>query len=317
MKFIVDTDMGIDDALALLMILAQPGAEIEAITTVAGNIPLAQATHNAGVVLDIAAAPPVPIYQGCATPLMQTEPLHAMEVHASDGLGGAGRPHTDRPAEAEHASLALVRLARAKPGRLTLLTLGPLTNVALAIHLDPQFLTRFERIVLMAGAVHGHGNTTPAAEFNVAADPEAAQVVLNAGRRVADKVWLVSWEAALDHATPFARWRDIIAGASATARFVQQMTGFIERSMAAFGIATIPWADPLAAAVALDPAIVLNYDSRPITVEVGHNLARGQTIVSYLRRQNEPVTAKIVRQIDLPKFEQLLRLAVQPAPKLA
>ena len=101
MKFIIDTDLGIDDAVALLLVLAQPAAQIVAITSVMGNISLVQATHNAGVVLDVADAPPIPIYQGCARPLLQTEPADASNFHGEDGLGGAGKPTTTRPVEAE------------------------------------------------------------------------------------------------------------------------------------------------------------------------------------------------------------------------
>lgn len=139
MRFVIDTDMGIDDAVALLMVLAQTGIQIQAITTVMGNVPLAQATHNTGVVLDVANAPPIPIYQGCAWPLLGHQPQHAHDVHGDDGLGGAGRAETGRIIEAEHAALALIRLVRQYPGELTLLTLGPLTNIALAIRLKPDF----------------------------------------------------------------------------------------------------------------------------------------------------------------------------------
>jgi len=311
MKLIIDTDMGIDDALALLMALAHPETEIEALTTVVGNVPLAQATLNTGVVLDIAEAPLIPIYRGCARPLMQNDPLHALDVHATDGLGGVGRAETTRLIEAEHAALALTRLAREQSGALTLLTLGPLTNIALAIRLDPDFLTHFERVVMMAAAVDGRGNTSPSAEFNIAVDPEAAKIVFDACQAVADRVWLVSWEASLRHATPFADWRKMIEGNSAILQFVQGMSAYIEQAMAQWGSTTIPWADPLAAAVALRPDIVTDSDRRPITVETGHNLARGQTIVDYRPRSQSPATANIVRSVDEQKFHELLRLVVK------
>lgn len=311
MKLIIDTDMGIDDAIALLMALAHPETEIEALTTVVGNVPLVQATLNTGVVLDIAEAPPIPIYRGCARPLMQNDPLHALEVHATDGLGGAGRTETSRSIEAEHASPALTRLAHEQSGQLTLLTLGPLTNIALALRLDPNFLTHFERVVMMAAAVDGRGNTSPSAEFNIAVDPEAAKIVFDACQSVAERVWLVSWEASLTHATPFADWREMIEGDSPVIQFVQGMSVYIEQAMAQWGATTIPWADPLAAAVALRPDIVTTSDRRPITVETSHNLARGQTIVDYRPNSQRPLTANIVRSVDELKFHELLRLMVK------
>ena len=310
MKLIIDTDMGIDDAVALLMILAHPHAEIEAITSVLGNVSLAQATHNIGVVLDLAQAPAIPIYRGCSRPLMQNKPLDATDVHAADGLGGAGRAQTHRIVEDEHAGLALIRLAHEKPGQRILLTLGPLTNIALAIRLAPNFLHNFDRIVLMAGAVEGRGNTSPVAEFNVAVDPEAAHIVFDACRDIADKVWLVSWETSLTHATPFDRWRQLIAGDSATAKFVLAMTVYIEQAMARNHVTVIPWADPLAAAVALAPDIVLNYERRSVEVEVGQNMARGQTITDYLSRRGTIANMTIVKDIDQDKFEDLMRMIV-------
>ncbi len=311
MKLMIDTDVGIDDAVALLMILAHPDTEITAITTVVGNIPLAQATLNAGVVLDVADAPAIPIYQGCARPLLQNEPLHAMDFHGTDGLGGAGRTETSRPVEAEHAALALLRLARQHSGQLTLLTLGPLTNIALAQRIDPNFLKHFRRIVMMAGSVDARGNTSPPAEFNVAVDPEAAKIVLDACRDIAERVWLVSWEASLDHATPLTEWREMIRDSSAIAQFTQAMTRHVEKWVAGSSQQAIPWADPLAAAVALDPTIVSGYETRFVDVEVGDNLARGQTIVDYRRRGAPPPNLNIVRHIEPNKFRDLLGLVVQ------
>jgi purine nucleosidase len=310
-RVIIDTDMGIDDAVALLMILGHPTAQIEAITSVVGNISLAQATHNVGVVLNAAGAAPIPLYRGCAKPLMQTEPLHAMDFHGSDGLGGASNAYPGRNIEAEHATLALIRLARENSGQLTLLTLGPLTNIALALRLAPDFLGHFERIVMMAGSVDGRGNTTPAAEFNIAVDPEAAKIVFAACQKLIERVWLVSWEVSLTHATPLETWQALIKGTSPQAQFVQAMTVYIEQTMAEGQVASIAWADPLAAAVALAPEIISATDPRFVEVEAGHNLARGGTIVNYLSRSNIPPNINIVRAVNHQQFEDLLRLAVQ------
>src|SRR5262245_7726993 len=124
MQFIIDTDVGIDDAVAILMLLSHPAAKVLAITTVMGNVPLAQATQNVGTILDIIQAPPIPIYQGCARPLLQYSPQDARYVHGDDGLGGMGRLNGHRLVEAEHASLALTQLVAQHSGQVTLLTLG-------------------------------------------------------------------------------------------------------------------------------------------------------------------------------------------------
>jgi purine nucleosidase len=309
MKLIVDTDMGIDDAIALLMVLAFPAAEVSALTSVMGNIPLAQATHNIGVVLDVAAAPLFPIYQGCQKPLLQYPPQHAFGFHGQDGLGGAGQPATDRSIAAEHASLALVRLAREQPGEVTLLTLGPLTNVALALRLDPNFFNNLRRLVIMGGAVEGQGNTSPSAEFNIAVDPEAARIVFAGLDQAQLESWLISWEASLIHDFGPAAWDELIAGESPIARFVQKMTVFMQQALPAANLPTFVWPDPLAAAVALDPEIVLTYEQRHVAVEIGSGLARGQTIVDYRPDSQIAANIRIVKQVNMQKFIRLLKSA--------
>jgi purine nucleosidase len=310
MKFIIDTDMGIDDAMALLMVLAQPQAELLAITSVVGNISLAQATHNVGVMLNVAAAPPIPIYRGCAKPLLQYQPEHAEGIHGPDGLGGASRP-TTRPIEAEHAALTLIRLARRHPGELTLLTLGPLTNVALAVRLDPDFPKLLHRLVMMGGAVDGRGNTTAPAEFNVLVDPEAAKIVFGACCQVPGGVWLLPWETSLARVTPFAQWDELLEGDSPKAAFARQMTVFIKQVMTALNFPALFWPDPLAAAVALAPEIVTAQEARFVDVEIGSGPARGQTVVDYRLNTAAPPNMFIVRDVNMPAFLALVRQAVQ------
>jgi purine nucleosidase len=307
-RLIIDTDTGIDDAVALLMAVAHPQTEIEAITTVMGNISLAQATHNAGVMLDIAHAPAIPIYRGCARPLMQHPPINAMDIHGSDGLGGASAPETQRQPQPEHAALAMVRLARENPGQLTLLTLGPLTNVALAIRLDAGFLANLERLVIMGGAVEAKGNTTPAAEFNFMADPEAAATVFLACRRTDFLPSVISWEVTLSHGLPMTIWRQLITGHTPSARFLQQITDFIDRQ---WPFNNVLWPDPLAAAVAMEPDIVLKQRPHSLVVEAGHNLARGQSIVDFRRGSEATPNAHVVRQVNLLRFQELLQTAAQ------
>lgn len=312
MKLIIDTDMGIDDAIALLMVLAQPEAELKAITTVLGNVSLAQATLNAGVILEIANAPLIPIYRGCANPLLQYDPVDAREFHGPDGLGGVGKSETSRPVESEHASLALIGLARERPGELTLLTLGPLTNVALAIRLDPNFLKNLNRLILMAGAVDGRGNETSCSEFNIFVDPEAAKIVFDALNEVDLGIWLVSWEATLDHGIPFPTWQKIITSSnSPTAQFVQKMNVYAQQHLEAANYPGMLWPDPLAAAVALAPDIVVSQEYRFVEVVAGQGPARGQTLVDYRPNRQYSPNVHIVRQVNMQKFQDLLQMAVR------
>jgi purine nucleosidase len=309
MQFIVDTDVGIDDAVALLMLLAHPTVKLLAITTVMGNVPLAQATQNVVTILNIAQAPVIPIYSGCAKPLLQYNPQDARYVHGNDGLGGMGQPSDNRPPEPTHASLALVRLAAQYPGQLTLLTLGPLTNIALAIHLDRTFLKNLRRLVVMGGAVEGHGNTTPPTEFNIGVDPEAAKLVFEACAQTGLKIELISWEATLAHPTPPDIWENIIKGESSAAQFLQGMTVYLKQRMGPMNRKVFLWPDPLAAAVALDPEIVLSQEARFAEVEAGHNLARGQTLVDYRASSKQSPNIHLIRAVDLAKFYKLLQLA--------
>lgn len=311
MNLIIDTDMGIDDAIALLMVLAQPQTNITAITTVFGNVPLSQATHNTGVVLNVTQAPTIPIYRGCGNPLLQYESENATLIHGEDGLGGAGDGLPSRPIETEHAAPALVRLARQNPGQLTLLTLGPLTNIALALRLDPDFFKNIKKLVMMAGAVDGRGNTSALAEFNVWADPEAAKIVFDACRDVSGGVWLLPWETSLDQAVAFDRWDKIVAGESAVARFAQKMTVHIKKVMAMLQADASFWPDPLAAAVVINPPIITAQEHRFVEIDISAGPARGQSIVDRRFGSDTQPNMHLVRRVDMNQFEQMLALAVQ------
>lgn len=311
MKLIIDTDVGIDDAVALLMVLAHPDAELVALTTVMGNVSLEQATHNLGVVLDAASAPSIPIFKGSSRPLLQDEPIDAVEFQGPDGLGGAAATHTDRRCEHGHASLALSQFVRQHPAQLTLLTLGPLTNVALAIRLDPSFLEGLQSLVVMGGSVDGRGNTTPSAEFNVFVDPEAAAIVFDACRRGGVTLTLVSWEAALAHAVPLPVWEEMVTGTAPVARLLQRITDYFRGKW--WASEAVLWPDPLAAAVTLEPDIVQADEFRSVLIVTGQNPARGQTIVDY-RSYAKPVSnanARIIRQINSQRFQRLLQMGAQ------
>jgi purine nucleosidase len=309
MKLIIDTDVGIDDAVALFMVLAHPDAELVALTTVMGNVSLEQATHNLGVVLDTSSAPLIPIFKGNSRPLLQDEPINAIEIQGHDGLGGASAAHTDRQCEHEHASLALSRLVRQHPAQLTLLTLGPLTNVALTIRLDPSFLKGLQRLVVMGGSVDGRGNTTPSAEFNILVDPEAAAIVFDACSRSGVTLTLVSWEATLAHAVPLTLWEEMITASAPVAHLLQRITTYFKGMW--WASETVLWPDPLAAAIALEPDIVQTDECRSVQIVTGNNPARGQTVVDY-RSYAKPVpNARIIRQVNFQRFQQLLQIGAQ------
>ena len=169
-SLVIDTDTGSDDAVALLMAARSSQVEIRAVTTVAGNVPLAQATRNALVTLELAGAVDVPVHEGLAKPLLR-ELSTAQFVHGEDGMSGVPLPPPSATPASGHAVDLLRRVAAEQPGRHVLVTLGPLSNIAAAILVQPDLLTRFTAVVAMAGAFDGVGNVHPVGEFNVWADP--------------------------------------------------------------------------------------------------------------------------------------------------
>jgi len=181
-RVIIDTDPGIDDTAAIFFLLASPEeVRIEACTTVFGNCSVAQATRNLLGVLDVAGRPDLPVYAGAGHPLLR-EPRFAPHIHGDDGLGGlaASYPPSREPAPGG-AVAQLVERVMASPGEITLIALGPLTNVALALRVEPRLAGALRSLVLMGGAVRVPGNVTPVASANLANDPEAAAVVYNSG----------------------------------------------------------------------------------------------------------------------------------------
>ena len=194
-KLILDTDGGVDDAQALLLLIAA-GRTPDAVTTVFGNVGVEAATRNVLVTLAVAGAD-IPVHIGAAEPLAQPI-IHAKHIHGEDGLGGAPRPaRTAEPAGSDAVGflVATFREAAAKSERVDILMIGPLTNLALALRRDPTILAGVGQLTIMGGTVYGRGNATPAAEFNIFADPEAAAAVFAAEIETV----VIPWEPCVTH----------------------------------------------------------------------------------------------------------------------
>jgi purine nucleosidase/pyrimidine-specific ribonucleoside hydrolase len=179
-RVVIDTDPGLDDALAILCALASPALAVAGVTTVAGNIGLATTTRNAGRLLALAGRPEVPVIAGAAAPLARPG-FDTADIHGKDGLGGVVLPDPAAAAERGAADWLAALLRRAPAGTVDVLALGPLTNLAQLIDIAPDAAARIGRIIAMGGAIHDRGNIGPRSEFNMAADPEAADRVLGAG----------------------------------------------------------------------------------------------------------------------------------------
>lgn len=300
MRLIIDTDAGVDDAQAIMMALRTPGARLEAITTVTGNVHVDWVTRNVCTVLDVIDAPPIPIFRGASQPLLPGN-WHAEEaIHGRDGLGNyQNRPPTRRVLEPEPAALALVRLADAAPGVYTLVALGPLTNLALACRLDPAFPSKIARFVFMGGAYAAMGNTRHvAAEFNIYCDPEAAAVTLDAF----PEATMVSWETTLHHPFSWEQYDALTTLPTPAARFMRATTAGTVDFLR--GIRRVPGyllPDPLAMAVALEPEIVQASDFHYVSVELGGVHARGQTAVDHFGASGKAPNTHIVTALDVQR----------------
>ncbi|MCC7119873.1 MAG: nucleoside hydrolase [Anaerolineales bacterium] len=179
-KIILDTDPGIDDALAILLALASPEVELLGISAIHGNASTAQVTKNALAILELAHATHIPVYKGCDVPLVKA-PLLSPETHGGAGLGYAQLPEPQTQARAEHGSDFMIEQIMAHPGEITLAAIGPLTNLALAIRKEPRIVQNVKEVFIMGGAIQHAGNTTALAEYNTFVDPHAAHVVFHSG----------------------------------------------------------------------------------------------------------------------------------------
>jgi purine nucleosidase len=255
---------------------------------------LERTVANACTILDVAGCD-APVYAGCPGALLR-ESERAAHVHGDDGLGNSNHAPSSRHVAPQHAVEALIAHANAEPGELTLIAIGPLTNVALATRLDPMLPTKYKRLVIMGGAIRAMGNTSSVtAEFNIFADPEAAAIVLHAWPMLT----LVSWETTMDYGLTFPDWHAMLAKDTPRAQFLQRITGeVVAYSENVLKRAKMYSADPLAMAVVLEPDIVQRAEQRRVDVELAGQHTRGQTVVDWSGRSGLPPNAEIVLEVD-------------------
>ena len=302
---LIDTDPGIDDALALLMALSDPGHEVIGLTIAAGNVGLHHTVANALKLCEVVGRDDIPVFAGCAAPLLHAAP-DAGYVHGEDGFGDVGYAPAMRKPEAEHAAQAILRLSHAHAGKLLLVALGPLTNLALALKLDPTLPGRIARLVVMGGAVTCHGNITPAAEFNVYFDPEAGHIVFDAFPAFD----LCDWEANMDHGFAHAEVGRWLQAGGEVAAFYAHISAKTRAWAAERRGSHWHSADGLAMAWALAPQGALKAQQRPLEVVLGQGPARGATLVDWTRHGDTPEHANLLMRYDQPAYEALIRRAL-------
>ena len=301
-RIIIDTDPGQDDAVAILLALASPELEVLGITAVAGNVPLALTARNARIICELAGRPDMRVFAGCDRPLMR-KLVTAEHVHGRTGLDGPQLPDPVMPLQSEHAVDFIIRTLRAEPaGTVTLCPLGPLTNIAMAFRLAPDIVGRVQEVVLMGGAYFEVGNITPAAEFNLYVDPQAADIVFRSGVSLVVMPLDVTHKALTSRAR-VAAFRNL---GTEPGRMVAEWTDFFERfDMAKYGSEGAPLHDPTVIAWLLQPDL---FTGRHINVEieVQSELTMGMTVADWWGVTGRPANAMFVGGIDADGFFALL-----------
>ena len=273
-RFLIDTDTGSDDVWAIIEALrATDIVRVEAITVVCGNLPLDLCVKNAMLAVDAAGTYAPPVYRGMEHPLFNPEAFYAPDVHGPDGLGGMDLPPSPRPVERKHAVDAIIDLVMENPGQIEIVTCGPLTNLAAALQKEPQLAENIQKAWILGGSAGGTGNMTPYAEFNIYADPEAADIVLNAEM---DTVW-VPWDSAIGNAeiTPEEVARLLGSGDQAAAFCARCTRTLREYYLKKYGRSTFAVIDSLVMTAALFPAVMERTFRANCTIELEQGNMRG------------------------------------------
>jgi purine nucleosidase len=296
MRLIIDTDAGIDDSQAILMALAAPHARVEAITTVTGNVHVDNVNRNVFTILDICKMN-IPVFAGADRPLVAAWGGAIEDIHGRDGLGDwSERPQTMVRLQPLHAALAIVNMVNQAPGEYTLVALGPLTNIALAVRLDPELPRKVRNFVFMGGTISAQGNTdTVTAEYNIYCDPEAAHVVLGAF----EQSTMLSWEATMMHPLTWEQLAAVRDARTPVGAFVRGTTEKLLRMFQGVNSPGYMIPDPLAMAVALHPEAVLQSDFRFTTVELHGGYTRGQTVIDYRMDSQATPNVHLITRLDM------------------
>ncbi|ARO15358.1 purine nucleosidase [Ketogulonicigenium robustum] len=316
MRVIIDTDTAGDDCFSMLLALAYPGVSVEAITICGGNIAFEQQIENALYTLEVAGkGGKVPVYAGCQRPMMR-KPVDAEYVFGKDGMSDANYPRAHQRAETTHAVQALIDIVMANPGEITILAQAPLTNIAAAVVQEPRFAAAVKHLWIMGGTDNSLGNVTPAAEFNFYVDPEAAQIVMNAGFACTLSTWTLSVQDSVLYADELAALDAI--GTPLAKFFTQVNKASVEFSLARYGQGDSLHPDSLTCALMLDESLILAAGDCVVDVETQGRLTRGYSSVSSPRlpaqEEADPdlgkadaPNARVIRRADRAGFLAMLQ----------
>ncbi len=302
-KIIIDCDPGQDDAVALFLAMASPDElDLLGITAVGGNVPLELTHHNARQMCDIAGRQDIPVYAGCAEPMIRP-PMTAEMIHGDSGINGIDVFEPETPLQSEHAVDYIINtLLAADDGTVTLVPTGPLTNIGTAIEKEPAILPRIERIVLMGGAMREGGNRTPSAEFNILVDPHAADIVLRCGRPIT--------QMGLDVTHHVLSTRDrverIVALGNPVALATAGMLSYFDRfDTKKYKSKGAPLHDPCTIAWLIKPELFKGRDCN-VAVETESELTMGHTAVDFWHVTDRPINVNWIYDVDADGFYDLL-----------
>jgi len=307
--FLIDTDTTSDDAVALVMAMLYPGVQIEAITVVAGNVPVDQGVQNALYTVELCQQS-IPVHRGMPAPL--TRPLETAQfVHGQDGMGDIGLPLAGRSPASGDAIRVLLETIHQSAGALALVALGPLTNIAVALRQDPSIAHAVSECIIMGGTGQGHGNMTPVAEYNFWADPEAASIVFESGMPIKMVGWDISRTYAVFNPEDTAALRAID---TPLARFCVD----IQKAVQEFALSTtrlpgFDLPDPIAMAIALDPTVATSIERCYVAIETLSPLCRGQSVIDRLHLLGRQPNAEVVMEASREQFLRILFDAVSGA----
>ena len=305
-RIFIDTDTASDDAVALMMAFKHVPAELVGISIVAGNVPMEQGVQNALYIRELFAAT-TPIFAGAVEPL--SRPLQsAQHIHGNDGMGDIGLDVAGRKPDSGSGVQAIVDAANKYPGELELVTLGPLTNVALALQLDPGIAGKIKQCTIMGATSDGYGNVTPVSEFNIWADPEGAEVVFASEMPKT----MVGWDISRKYAVISDEDADAIRAIGTAAARVAIDAQVVVREFCAgtSGVDGFDFPDPIAMAVAISEQTILASKQAAVTIVTNDGPTRGMAIVDDRQFTDRPLSTRVVLEADRDHFLAMLRAAL-------
>jgi purine nucleosidase len=307
-RLIIDTDPGVDDALAFLLALASPEIQLEALTTTQGNVTLEKATRNALSVLELAKASHIPVAQGSMFPLVQ--PLRATDsVHGASGLGNANLLDPRAKPVHQHAVDYLIDRVLAEPNEISIFPIGPLTNIAMAIRKEPRFTKAVRELVIMGGAIQDGGNSTPLAEFNIYVDPHAAHIVFHSGIPIT-LIPLDATHKCLLKQEHLDRLNKID---STITLFIKEAAGVYLKASLKLGYQGSALHDPLTLATIIAPEL-LTLKEYYVDVDISGGVSMGKTFADFYQVTQKPANMKVALDV---RGEEFIELFLQRMEKLS